>query len=460
MARTVSSAVSAFAATIAVALPSFASSPLQDTARVEVLQGRAIVLEEDADPVTVRRGAAHAARGRAQLEIGAGSFARISWDGTCSAHLWGPASIEWSAPNGSVELTFHELSWADLEARSGRHQLHLPAEWHGTFERSSFHLRGLSGGPTEVRLHAGEPIVLDWRGGNGAVRPPLAVYPGSSVRLDRPRYVRNELASRRPKSSWPRENDQKRESWPWRERADTPRQSRERVTLDRETQSFDEFPGEGSISAVRSYEADGSSRVAPIRERSRRAESRADDTLAQVPVVPPRPRVEIEPRRRPTTPNRSTEGPTSAEMAKDTGWPLSSHTPSGTKATRRAPAIERSSDTGSEDRAARSLAGRSAPFDPTQWRGLQLRQLNGTGQIAAERATGVEVRILGQGRAKVFVSSGAPGPRWCFTPTTDLLMKPGAVAVFESDGTVRMSFGEIEEHDRVAGRPSYGELGD
>ncbi|MEE2940507.1 MAG: hypothetical protein VX460_09000, partial [Planctomycetota bacterium] len=111
-----------------------------------------------------------------------------------------------------------------------------------------------------------------------------------------------------------------------------------------------------------------------------------------------------------------------------------------------------------EARRARSEAPQVVPFDPAQWRGLRRAQLNGTGGVAAERGSGVEVRVLGGGRTKVFVSSGSPAPRWCFTPRADYLMQPGAVAVFEADGRLRMSFGTLEEHRPQPGRPTFDRL--
>ena len=122
--------------------------------------------------------------------------------------------------------------------------------------------------------------------------------------------------------------------------------------------------------------------------------------------------------------------------------------------------LERSRGADAESRASRAVRTRTFKFDTLQWRGFDLSDLNGTGEIAAERGSGVEVRVLGQGRTKVFVGSGAPSPRWCFTPTMDLLMHPGSVAVFEADGTLRMSFGKTDEHEPIAGRPSYAALAD
>ncbi|MEM1449788.1 MAG: hypothetical protein AAGI22_11785 [Planctomycetota bacterium] len=468
--------------------PTAAQSPTA-LAHVDVLAGRAVLLGGGADAETIRRGQSIGARGRSQLEISTGSQVRVSWHGVASVHLWGPASLEWDSRDASLSLRFHELAWADVEARTGRHQLALPEDWHAEFGRSSFHLRGLSGGPSEVRHHAGDALVLDWRGDDTELRPPVAIYPGSSIRLDRPRYERTEVASRRTRGAWKdSETQDEMQTWPWRERADTDQQVAERVTLAGETQTFDEVPGDpkGQITRVRTFDSDDSSQVAPIRRRTPEQRTRAkNDTSAQVPVVPVRPRIEIEPRpltpRTPerseapratapdafTRPSRATERstPASRGMEESRGFDAQ---PTRTRRMPDAPApatgsgldVDRRTSADAAERAARSVRARAYPFDALQWRGLDITDLNGTGEIAAERGSGVEVRVLGQGRAKVFVSSGAPGPRWCFTPTADLLMHPGSVAVFEADGTLRMSFGRIDENEPQAGRPSYGNLAD
>ena len=101
-----------------------------------------------------------------------------------------------------------------------------------------------------------------------------------------------------------------------------------------------------------------------------------------------------------------------------------------------------------------------AVFTPSEWRGFTKKDLNHAGSIVAERSSDVEYRILGQGRCKIIVSDSASQPRWCFTPKVDLQMQPGSVAIIEKDGTLRMSFGEVEEFQPPADRPSYDELDD
>lgn len=394
-----------------LAAPVLGAAP-QDGApsRIEVIQGRAIVLGGGADAATVRRSESIERQGRAQVELAAGSQARIGWGATCSMHVWGPASIEWGGPASSMQILVRELAWADVEARSGHHEIALPSDWFAGFGRGAFHLRGLSGGPVEVRHHAGTPVTVDWRGDRAMILPPVTVYPGSSVRLDRPRHVPsagNPTAYARP---WAAGNEVAEHSaWPWRARTDTPAQAEERKILAGETQRLNEVPGQpgGTFGGVRAYESDGSSTVQTFGAPGREV------TYAQVPVRPGELGFEIHPR---------------------TAAPAAPETQAGT-----APITFK-------------------PFVADQWRGIGRKQLNGAGAVAAEVASGVEVRMLGGGRVKVFVSTGAPGPRWCFAPGSDYLMHPGAVAVFEADGTLRMSFGRCDEQEALAGRPQFDRL--
>ena len=81
-----------------------------------------------------------------------------------------------------------------------------------------------------------------------------------------------------------------------------------------------------------------------------------------------------------------------------------------------------------------------------------------SGAVAVQRTAGTEVRVFASGRYKVFVDALADAPVWCFAPDKDYLLQPGAVAVFEKDGSLRLRFGEIEEHEPVTGRPAFDHL--
>lgn len=398
------------------------------TARISVATGRAVLIGGGVDARTLRSNDSFDADGRAQLEVSAGSRVRVGWSGRMSVDVFGPASFEWSSSGTGVSMIFGEFSWVDVEARAGRHSMRLPADWNADFGRSSFHLRGLAGGPTEVRHNAGSPVTFDWRGGGRTVAlPPVSVFPGSSVRLDRPRSIPTETAQRTDQLSWEAGEDvaASREMWPWREIAETPGQRAERELFDRQTRTPSGTPGAPSrkVTGLRTFEADGTSRIRPMTTPN--PATTDPGTSAQAPIAPAvRPRVEVVPEANQGSPAAGT-----SNGATDVPAPSAS-------------ARERARVT----------------FDRAQWRGLERSALNGVGVVAAERGSGVEVRILGAGRTKVFVSGSSTGPRWCFTPFGDFLMHPGAVAVFEKDGALRMSFGTTESFDAPKGRPRFDDL--
>ena len=98
-------------------------------------------------------------------------------------------------------------------------------------------------------------------------------------------------------------------------------------------------------------------------------------------------------------------------------------------------------------------------YSPTDWRGLAWEDLEGWGPLAIERSADVQLRLFATGRRRVSLDVMAPRALWCFTPRRDYLMQPGAVLVFESDGSLRMRFGRAEERPVLPGRPSFDRLG-
>lgn len=436
-----------------------------ESARVEVVAGRAIVVGGGLDGLTMRRGESKSARGRTHLEVPLGGQVRIWWAETMSIDVHGPSSLQWGAEEGRVTSLFHQLSWADVEVRRGEHEISLPASWRATLGRGAFRLRGIAGGPSELFQHAGQPALLEWLGNPTQPIPPVFVQPGSSVRLDQPRHVPRQPAlpdGERPGAAWDlgSEAESLTSVWPWRSRTDTDADVTRRQRIGRTTRLLDEplgVPG-GRFERVVTPVGSGGFAAGPVASRG------AVGTFAQVPVTPAEaPEVSIE-----GSGTRKAGGtPADATTAREAGEPS------------RAEALERLAPGGGasfapdkvgamafateqvgtrETRRAGSEPRKAVPFDAAQWRGLERAQLNGTGVLAAERGRGVEFRVLGGGRTKVFVSSGSPAPRWCFTPRADYLMQPGAVAVFEADGRLRMSFGTLEEHPPRLGRPTFDRL--
>lgn len=463
-----------------------------DAARVEVTHGRAVLIGSDAGCQTLRKGDREGTVGRSQLEIPTGSEARISWPGTCSVRVYGPSSIEWDNQGSTIGLKFHELAWADFECREGQHELFLPSEWNGTFGRSAFHVRGITGGPCELRLQAGDPVSLQWDGNGRSTLPPLQVLPGSSVRLDRPRFMNAPLAKGDASGSWSTTGEQV--AWPWSPEMGPGHPAEVRF-------SGDPIRGNGATSA--SVPASGeavtvmpeSEVTCPVeRETTRLSAFPEDDqsamcqeglepycddeaTLGQAPVTPGTLTVEVEPI--PAAPSSGVMEPVTPATevveinveAPQSDEPVVIESieaqPTESESTLAAPAKTQPSpipDPGPSPEVAPEPAPEPEPepavFTPVQWRGFSMDDLNHAGCVVAERSSDVEYRILGQGRCKIIVSGTATQPRWCFTPKVDLQMQPGSVAIIEKDGTLRMSFGEVEEFEIPADRPSFDEFED
>lgn len=417
-------------------------------ARIDMLHGRAVLVGGGAQTQTLRRSETKLAAGPSHFEVSAGAQARISWLGTMSVDVYGPAIMEWRTEGDAIRVVFEQLTWADFETRSGQHTVDLPSNWRATCARSSFSLRGIAGGPSELRLNAGTPVRVDWQGPSNQMRPPVTVYPGSSVRLDTPRHAPMEPSiadGSRAGSPWASQPASGETSWPYRDRADTDVQVAERGTLSRETNRLNEMPGipNGEVTRIRTYEQDGTSNVRPI-------VGNGAVTSSQVSVAPStKPNVEVTERPslsdgRATLPRREESAPPARRVS-----PMS---------VAKAPQVAPSANQASSAPEATSVPQAAAGFVLADWRNVAQASLNGAGVVAAEKAPGVEVRILGAGRTKVFVSSGSTKARWCFTPWSDYLMHPGAVAVFEADGSLRMSFGTTEKYRVPESRPSFSDL--
>ena len=448
-----------------------ASFPQHNTAQVEVTHGRAVLIGSETGCQTIRKGDRQGTTGRSQLEIPTGSEARISWPGACSVRVYGPSSFEWDNQGSTLGFKFHEIAWADFECRQGKHELFLPSEWSGTFGRSAFHIRGITGGPCEFRLQAGEPVSLQWDGNDRFSLPPLQVLPGSSVRLDRPRFMNAPVATTTPSGSWPTDGGEI--AWPWSP-AQGPGQS-VGMTFNGDPAGNDSTSasvptGGETVTALEDPEAGcpvcNQDSTYPETDMCQEGlepfcDESTDEptTYGQASIVDAPPTVEVEPMGTPTArltlvddfsaeltvvDSNGVEVPMTDEVAPTKAQPTPIPDPG--------PAPEVAPEPEPEPE--------PAVFTPSEWRGFTKKDLNHAGSIVAERSSDVEYRILGQGRCKIIVSDSASQPRWCFTPKVDLQMQPGSVAIIEKDGTLRMSFGEVEEFEPPADRPSYDELDD
>ncbi|MEE2940720.1 MAG: hypothetical protein VX460_10080, partial [Planctomycetota bacterium] len=216
-----------------------------DTARVEVVAGRAVLVGGGFEGQTVRRGETRSARGRTHLEVALGGHVRVWWTEAMSIEVFGPSSVEWLADGERVTSTFHQLAWADVEIRRGEHEVSLPASWRAEVGRGAFRLRGIAGGPSELVHHAGRPVLLEWLGNPAQPIPPVFVYPGSSVRLDQPRHLRRQPAlpdGEELGGAWTLDPDAESLAsvWPWRSRTDTDADVARRERISRTTRVLDE----------------------------------------------------------------------------------------------------------------------------------------------------------------------------------------------------------------------------
>jgi hypothetical protein len=367
-------------------------------AQLEVLHGRVVLRQEGQNERLVRTDERVNWSPKVDLEVGAGAEVRVSWSGQASCELWGPALLAWNVEpaqanaESGLRFSVEELGWADLEIRRGVHRLDLPGSWSAKLETGAYHLRSLPGGPIEVRHHAGSPAELTWSGDAEHVRPPLTIYPGSSLRLDRP--PEGPADRTRKAEAW------QDPSWPWRQRTDSPEQARERSELadrqERQTQGARPWPATNPP-------ATNGPATSP-RERVQEFQS------------PDHVRVEVSP-------------VSGTELAK----------PIDLRAQRNAESSSRSGTS-------------SALAQPDPWRGVRAADRISAGSIWVQRATGVEVRALDEGRWKVLVDSSAKESIWCFGRAKDWSLAPGCVAVFEADGSLRTSYGFLQESAAIEAR--------
>jgi hypothetical protein len=406
--------------------------------QVEVLHGRASLFTPLAGLQTPLRGTPMRVIGRAHLEVPPGSEVRVSWLGHASLHIWGPTALEWSpsptrstpkglplaAPSG-VHWTLFDLAWMDIEVRRGDHVLRLPGDWRLDLRPGTLHLRGLPSGPVELRHQAGRVAWLRWLGDASQARPPMAIYPGSTLRIDRPLPARREVGPQA--EAWPSSN------WPWRAPQDTPAERAERQLLTHQTTRFEGYPTQDA------------SQAGPVNTVSGFADPTAvSTTLVEDGASPQEGEVLVLPA--PTGPKRTAIAPLTGAPA------VQLPRPETAPVRPPKPGPLRDSSPGEE----------AAPpaFDPAHWRGLERSQLTSAGALGVEARADVEVRVFASGRYKVIVDALSKEGAWCFGPDRDWRLEPGAVAVYEADGSLKLSFGKLSDRAPVRGRPSFSDLAD
>ncbi|MCA9001138.1 MAG: hypothetical protein KDB61_04380, partial [Planctomycetes bacterium] len=370
------------AAILTLSLSGMASAFQSDGlfARLEVRTGRVQVIQEGVE-TTFRKGEDESVRGATHLEVSAGSEVRISYPGVASVHIWGPASLDWksvptrptsnlesleSYSSGGIEWNVFHANWCDLEVRRGRHLLNMPGDWSAVLEGGSVRLRGLSTGPLEVRVNAGDPLRLFWSGDVSQARPPLTVYPGSNLRLEKP--VAAKIDRSGTAQAW------QSPAWPYRRTSDAP--ARDLAQADRRegTRRTQSWPDPG-----------------PARQRL--------ETQAQVQVSPQAEEVRV--RVEPQTPSVAPVQPFAEVTPKAT---LEENPPFQFQSELQGTRVEAVPEPLFVDSPAPvNTVPLAVTYQNDQWRGVSLDKLIACGPVVVEECKGVETRVFAGGRHKILV---------------------------------------------------------
>ncbi len=404
---------------LAITLSAWASATGNDGlfARLEVRTGRVQVIQSEGTKSTLRQSEQLSVRGSTHLEVSSGSEVRISYPGVASMHVWGPASLDWqSVPtqqtsnledledlsSSGIAWNIFSATWCDLEVRRGRHLLHMPGDWSAVMEGGSVRLRGLATGPLEVRVNAGDPMRLYWTGEQSQARPPLTVYPGSNLRLERPTLAKVDQSGN--SKAW------QEPAWPYRQSSETVAQNNQRQGRSLHTRKTQPWPSPGPSQGT-------------------------SGTVAQVDVSPRIERVQIQVQPQPKQPVASINKAQEDQQV-----------------VRTAPILQPA-----DQPPVVSPVLSEAPVQPTQlfsdttyvgdhWRHVSLSKLKACGPVVVENRSGVETRVFASGRRKVLVDRFDGSATWVFGPTEDYHLSPGAVAVFDEAGKLVLSHGDVKTH--------------
>jgi hypothetical protein len=387
-------------------------------ARLEVRTGRVQVVQGNSAASTLRRGEDLSVRGATHLEVTSGSEVRISYPGVASMHIWGPASLDWqSVPtqntsnlenletlsSGGIAWNIFNASWCDLEVRRGRHMLNMPGDWSAVVQGGSVRLRGLTTGPLEVRVNAGDPLQLFWCGDQSQARPPLTVYPGSNLRLERPSGAKvdqsgNSVAWQQP-------------AWPYRRSSESLAQNTDRQGRVEETRRTQSWPEPNP--AARLHETQAQVTLRPQIERVQvQLESTRFNSTAPMDLAPVRQNVQLG---APHTPQAIPSKPSPVQN---------------------------------------KMFVPKATYVGEHWRQVAFDKLSSCGSVTVENRPGVETRVFAGGRRKVLVDRFDGSPTWVFGANQDYHLLPGCVAVFDQAGKLVLSHGSIETFTANSQRPS------
>lgn len=161
-----------------------AAAASESAARVEVLEGRALL----AGTGVVERLQAGAGErrieGPAHLELPAGSRVRVTWSGRASVLLEGRSVLAWSPPRADAAPHWElaEVGSAHLELRRGPLELSLAGGWKGRLFSGACVVRGTAAG-FELEHQAGLPLDLWPPPQDGRPAAPFTMLAGARVRL-------------------------------------------------------------------------------------------------------------------------------------------------------------------------------------------------------------------------------------------------------------------------------------
>jgi hypothetical protein len=155
------------------------------TARVEVLEGRALLAGVGVVARLEAGGPERAIDGPAHLELPAGSRARVTWSGHASLVLEGRNVLAWhpGAGGGAPAWDLAEVGLAHLELRRGPLDLELAGGWGARLYGGACALRGLPGEGVELDHQAGLPFDLWPPQRETQPSAPFTVLAGARVRL-------------------------------------------------------------------------------------------------------------------------------------------------------------------------------------------------------------------------------------------------------------------------------------
>jgi hypothetical protein len=136
---------------------------LAPAASLRVEAGRATLVQGEQIVILTRGAAARSVRGQATLEIGAGGEVELSFPGSASLWLEGPALLEWDWSERASErphVWLERLRALELEVRRGELLLDLPHGFLAHVGRAALRVEESAGEVLVLRHHGGDEIAI------------------------------------------------------------------------------------------------------------------------------------------------------------------------------------------------------------------------------------------------------------------------------------------------------------